>query len=359
MELKKQDENVLTMAPSRFEQFKSMAEYFAKSNLVPQHFQGNPANVFIALQYAARMNLDPFLVMQSIYVVHGRPGWEGKFLLSLVNNSGKFNAALDFEWTGKEGKPDWGCRAVATKGRRTIYGPWVTWKMVEAEGWNKDKPMRDGKGVIKSKWNTMPELMFKYRAAAYFCNTNCPEVKLGLPTKEELVDAEIDMLATPEGVFVSNDAIQSFWDLYDQAEGRELQKNNSDRIATGLFKEFMDDTCRILGFESHELLMEQALNDFTEFYASWERYKAKAFSGEPETAPSPEPTSSEPQEATNNPEPMVGETPATQAQLALVEGYLKSKNVDDHKVFSRYGILSLQDLSFDQADDCLVWLKNF
>jgi hypothetical protein len=51
--------------------------------------------------------------------------------------------------------------------------------MVKAENW------LDKAG---SKWKTMPEQMFKYRCAAFFARTYCPEVLNGLQTVEELRD---------------------------------------------------------------------------------------------------------------------------------------------------------------------------
>jgi len=189
----KQGDNITALEPSRFEQLQSMAKYLSESDLVPIHFQKKPANVFIALQYSMRMDLDVFMVMQSLYVVHGRPSWEGKFLIALVNHSGIFDEPLEFIFEGAG--DEYGCFARAKKGRKTIDGPKVTWKMVKTEGW--DKP----KGTMKSKWETMPEMMFRYRAGSYFVNTICPEVKLGLMTREELEDITVPLEPQEDGSY--------------------------------------------------------------------------------------------------------------------------------------------------------------
>ena len=39
-----------------------------------------------------------------------------------------------------------------------------------------------------SKWQTMPELMLEYRAAAFFVRTKAPEIAMGMQTTEELKD---------------------------------------------------------------------------------------------------------------------------------------------------------------------------
>jgi hypothetical protein len=52
-------------------------------------------------------------------------------------------------------------------------------EMAKAEGWL-DKP--------GSKWKTMPELMLKYRAAAFFGRLYAPEIMMGLYSADEVVD---------------------------------------------------------------------------------------------------------------------------------------------------------------------------
>jgi hypothetical protein len=123
--------------------------------------------------------------------VYGTPGIEGKLLIAIVNASGQIDGVLDFEHSGEGDNRQ--CRAFAklTATKQTIYGPWVTWKMVVAEGWAKSKKATAKNGTEysqPSKWETMPELMFEYRAGAFFCRTRFPHLVLGLQTREELED---------------------------------------------------------------------------------------------------------------------------------------------------------------------------
>jgi hypothetical protein len=52
-------------------------------------------------------------------------------------------------------------------------------EMAEKEGWLR----KNG-----SKWQTMPQVMLRYRAASFFARMNCPELSIGLYSKEELDD---------------------------------------------------------------------------------------------------------------------------------------------------------------------------
>lgn len=190
--------------PVGFEAYKKMAECLNESTMVPIHYQGPEklSNCMIALDLSARIGLSPLMVMQNLDVVYGVPSWSGKMVLALVNSSGLFRDPIEFEWKGEKGKDEWGCRCIATmKGTGTnVQGPWVDIALAKAEGWYDRK---DSQGRFCSKWRTLAELMLRYRAGSYFGKTICPQVLLGLGTREEQEDIglppgpNIDINATP------------------------------------------------------------------------------------------------------------------------------------------------------------------
>lgn len=163
-----------------FELAQRAAKALAASSLVPKNYQGNLADCVVALELAQRIGASPLMVMQNLYIVHGRPAWSSQFLIAAVNQCGRFTA-LQYEWTGTKGKDDWACRAYA-KDRSTgerVQGPLVSIKTAKDEGWFQ----KSG-----SKWQTIPELMLMYRAAGWFARTNAPELTMGLQTQEEAHD---------------------------------------------------------------------------------------------------------------------------------------------------------------------------
>lgn len=156
-----------------------MAKALASSTIVPQTFQKNEANCLIAIEQAQRLRVSPMMVMQNLHVIQGRPSWSSKFLIAAINNSGKFDMELQFEETqDKDGKP-FSCTAWTTKNGRKVNGMTVDMDMAEEEGWLS----KNG-----SKWKTMPQLMLRYRAASFFSSLNCPELTMGLYTREEMQD---------------------------------------------------------------------------------------------------------------------------------------------------------------------------
>ena len=163
-----------------FELMQRACKALAASTLVPQQFQGNIPNCLIALEMSQRIGASPLMVMQNLYIVHGRHAWSSKFLIASFNQCGRFSA-IRYNWTGKQGADDWGCQAWAiekSSGDR-IEGPLITIALAKKEGWH------DKSG---SKWKTIPQLMLMYRAAGWLVNTHAPEISMGLNTAEEIGD---------------------------------------------------------------------------------------------------------------------------------------------------------------------------
>jgi hypothetical protein len=175
-------ENAILMDTAKFEHCLRLAKLFAGSRLVPEHYRGNLEDCFIAIYQATRMRTDVMFYMQNTYIVRGKLAMEGKMAVALINNRGPFVGPLRFEYEG-EGD-DRRCRAWAVDRETgdTIYGTWVTWDMVVAEGWNEPK-----RGQA-SKWMTMPEQMFAYRSGVFFGRAYCPDILMGMLTKEEADD---------------------------------------------------------------------------------------------------------------------------------------------------------------------------
>ncbi len=182
-----------------FENLQRMAKPLAASALVPQQFRNNIGDCMIALDMAQRLHASPLQVMQNLYVVHGSPAWSSKFLIATINACGRYSS-LRYEWKGKPGNDDYGCRAWAEEkatGQR-LDGVWVTWAMVKAEGWSN----KNG-----SKWKTMADQMFVYRAATFWQRAYAPELSMGLSTQEELQDV-IDV--APDGSYtITSEAIHA------------------------------------------------------------------------------------------------------------------------------------------------------
>ena len=160
-----------------------MAKALSESTIVPQTYQKNTSNCLIAIEQAQRMNISPLMVMQNLYPIQGKPSWSSKFLIASINASRKFDMELQYDETkDKDGKP-YSCVAWTMKNGRRIEGMEVNMQMAKDEGWL---------GKNGSKWKTMPQLMLRYRAASFFSSLNCPELTMGIYTKEEIEDNDFN-----------------------------------------------------------------------------------------------------------------------------------------------------------------------
>lgn len=192
-----EDESSVFLNVAKWEQMQRAATMLSVSDFVPSRFRGKMGNCMIALDMAHLMGMHPLMLMRCMYVVHGEPGFEGKFASALVNNSNRYTDPLEYEWKGVRGKDEWGCRAFATRKStgKVIYGPWVDWAMVKKEGW--DKP----KGSQTSKWLTMPEIMFMYRSATFFARVHDSDLLMGMKTVDELEDVHQELSRQPDGSY--------------------------------------------------------------------------------------------------------------------------------------------------------------
>jgi len=165
-----------------FEDAQRIAKALASSTLIPPQFQGQQgfANCLVALEIANRMRMSPFQVMQNLHIIHGRPSWSSQFIIGLINGCGRFSP-LQYEVTGQGDSLACTCVATELASGKDLRGPTVTMAMVKKEGW----ATKSG-----SKWQTMPDLMIRYRAAAFWGRLYIPELLVGIQTQEEVVDIE-------------------------------------------------------------------------------------------------------------------------------------------------------------------------
>lgn len=158
---------------------RNFAQDLAKSTMIPMQYQNNYANCMVAMEYSNRTGQSVLQVMQSLNVIQGKPSWDSKALIGMINTSGKYDEDLQFTY-GKNDKGEVNsCFAWTTKNGKVIEGIPYTLEKAEKEGLLKKN---------NSYWQKDPVLMLTYRAVSRFASVNCPEITLGLYTSEEVRD---------------------------------------------------------------------------------------------------------------------------------------------------------------------------
>ena len=176
-----------------FDLLQRQAKMLASSSLVPEQFSffGKNrkiksdlektyalANAAIAIEMAIRIGASPIMVAQNLYIVHGRPGWSSQFIIAAINASGKFSP-LRFQITGDGDKKTCIAWAVENKTGERLGSAPVSIEMAKKEGWF---------GKQGSKWQTMPDLMLRYRAASFFGRIYAPDILMGIRPVDEVED---------------------------------------------------------------------------------------------------------------------------------------------------------------------------
>lgn len=155
-----------------------LAEVMCQAQVIPDQYKNRPSDCMIAIDMANRMGVSPLMVMQSLYVVKGKPSWSGQACMSFIQSNPNFKDVTPV-YVGEPNTNQRGCYIQATRALdgTTIQGVCVTIAMATAEGWIKN-----------SKWKNMPELMLAYRASAFFARVYCPSILMGVSVEGEVED---------------------------------------------------------------------------------------------------------------------------------------------------------------------------
>lgn len=212
-----------------------MAAALVESTLVPPGFQGraNLPNAMIALEMAQRMGASPLAVMQNIHIIHKRPSWASTFVAAAINSSGKFSP-LRFKLSGIAGEDERTCIAWAIDSTgEKLEGPPVSIGMAKKEGWY---------GKNGSKWQTMPELMLRYRAITFFGRIYAPEILMGMKTQDEMADigaAEPENLSEPIQVQRAQDMAEQLMAEYGDAPASTI--GSVQQKSTGFVEHLLNE----------------------------------------------------------------------------------------------------------------------
>jgi len=158
----------------KYEQLVRVAQVFAKSQLVPKHFQGKHEDCFIAMQMAMRLKVDPLMCIQNMVVIQGTPAFKTQFAIALANQSGLFSGVMTYSCEGEGDKLVVTAEATIAKTGQVVTAS-VSMAMAKAEGWTRN-----------AKYKTMPEHMLTFRSAMFLIRRYCPHVLLGMQSSDEV-----------------------------------------------------------------------------------------------------------------------------------------------------------------------------
>ena len=181
------NESSIYQSQNSFEFAQRQAKSLCESNLVPTDYRGQKGlpNCLVALEMSKRMKLSPLTVMQNLNIIHGTPSWSAQFISSQILGCGRFTN-FDYIVSGQGETLEVQCIAKRVEDQKIVKGTPVSMRMAKLEGWTRN-----------SKYQSMPELMLRNRAATFFGRQYIPDLLLGVQTSEEVVDIQ-PLNVTPE-----------------------------------------------------------------------------------------------------------------------------------------------------------------
>ncbi len=175
-------EPTTALVPTNFQEWTQLAEYVAKSDMVPKEFQGKPGNVLVAMQMGASVGLSPFQAVQSIAVINGRPSMWGDAVLAVVMSSPHYD---DVDETFDEETMTATCTAVRKGKKKPVVRSFSLAQAKAAQVYDNGKmvPLAD-----KPIWKAYPQRMLQMRARAWALRDAFPDVLKGIQVAEEVRD---------------------------------------------------------------------------------------------------------------------------------------------------------------------------
>lgn len=159
------------LTATTMEQALKVADMLAKSTLVPKAYQGQPANVLVAMAYGESFGMQPLQAMQSVAVVNGMPGLYGDGLLAVCRSCSAW------EWMQETIEGETAICTAKRKGEPEVTATFSVQDAKRAQLWGKAGP-----------WTQYPTRMLAMRARAFALRNLYADVLRGMGSAEELQD---------------------------------------------------------------------------------------------------------------------------------------------------------------------------
>lgn len=177
--------------PQTFNEQMRFAEVVSQAKgMLPRAYEGNPANVLVAIQYGASLGIEPMAALQNIDVIQGTPTLSAKAVAAMVRANGHKL------WVSED-EQNMSATCTIVRNDDKEHPVTVT----------RDKAWAQRMGLLtKDNYKKQPTTMLMWRAVTACANRACPELFLGLGgayTADELHD--MDDMAPVEATVVEED----------------------------------------------------------------------------------------------------------------------------------------------------------
>jgi hypothetical protein len=179
-----------------------LARAFADSKMVPEHFKKSVGDCYIAINLAGRYGMDPWTLMQEMYIISGKPMMSGKLATAILNHSLADPLRPTYSGDGDE-------RTITLTGRpeNEVTPLAVQLKVKEAKTGNE-------------QWKKNPDQMLMYAAARLWGRRYAPDILLGIVfDDEEIPGVNAPLVPSSPRTAIASPPTQAHADVIDERTG--------------------------------------------------------------------------------------------------------------------------------------------
>jgi hypothetical protein len=144
-----------------------LAKAFADSKMVPDHFKKSVGDCYIAINLANHYGMEPWMLMQEMYIIQGKPMMSGKMATAILNHSLADPLRPEYSGEGDE-------RTIKLTGRPEG----------EASPLSVTLKVKDAK-TQNEQWKKNPDQMLMYAASRMWGRRYTPDIILGIVFDDE------------------------------------------------------------------------------------------------------------------------------------------------------------------------------
>ncbi|WP_320728251.1 RecT family recombinase [Enterobacter ludwigii] len=196
--------NIAVFSPQSLSAIQTFSQVMASGMAtVPEHLRGNPSDCMAITMQAMQWQMNPYAVAQKTFVVNGVLGYEAQLVNAVISTRGPLSGRIEYDWYGP-----WeriiGKFEIRKNDKNKEYRV-PGWKLSDEEGigvrvWatlrGESKPrelkllLAQARTRNSTLWADDPRQQLAYLAIKRWARLYCPEVILGVYTRDELEEPQ-------------------------------------------------------------------------------------------------------------------------------------------------------------------------
>lgn len=197
--------------PDMMLQVERIANIMASSGVtIPKHLQGNKGDCFAIALQSMQWGMNPFSVAQKTHLVSGVLGYEAQLVNAVITSMAPTTGRLEFEWFGDWSRVIGNVKEVTNNNQKTYRKLATTiadekgcgvkvWATLQGESKPRVLELLLTQASVRNStlWADDPKQQLAYLAIKRWSRLYCPDVIMGVYTRDELDEMPIEKEINP------------------------------------------------------------------------------------------------------------------------------------------------------------------